>query len=135
MAVKGVVQPRGEGMENPKMVTGQIEVGAEVLEVLNTAKTPPFEIDGAEKTNEELRLNFRYIDLRRPYMQEKLRTRHRVTMVVQGLLQPIGLLGGGDAHVGQEHSGGGQGLPGTQPAGARVASTPSRSRRSCSSRC
>jgi len=90
VAVKGVVQPRGEGMENPKMATGQIEVCAETLDVLNTAKTPPFETDGAEKTNEEVRLSFRYIDLRRPAMQEKLRTRHRVTTVVRDHFNQLG---------------------------------------------
>ena len=55
-------------MENPKLATGQIEVSADAIEVLNTAKTPPFELDGGEKTNEEIRLSYRYIDLRRPDM-------------------------------------------------------------------
>jgi aspartyl-tRNA synthetase len=90
VAVKGVVQPRGQGMENPKLATGQIEVRADVLEVLNVSKTPPFEIDGAEKTNEEVRLNYRYVDLRRPYMQEKLRVRHRVATVVRDYFNRMG---------------------------------------------
>ncbi len=83
IAAKGTVRPRGEGLENPKLPTGQIEVIVEELEVLNTAKTPPFELDNAEKTGEELRLASRYIDLRRPYMQQKLKVRHQVSTFVR----------------------------------------------------
>jgi len=90
IAAKGVVQPRSEGMENPKLPTGQIEVAIEQLEILNTSKTPPFEFDMAEKSNEEIRLASRYIDLRRPQMQNKLRTRHRVTMVVRDYFDKLG---------------------------------------------
>ena len=54
VAAEGLVRPRSEGMANPKLVTGEIEVLAERLEILNTAKTPPFEIDSADKTGEEL---------------------------------------------------------------------------------
>ena len=90
IAATGVVQPRGEGMENPKLPTGQIEVAVEHMEILNTSKTPPFEMDSAEKTGEELRLTSRYIDLRRPPMQNKLRTRHRVTMVVRDYFDKLG---------------------------------------------
>ncbi len=56
VAAQGVVQPRTEGMANPKLPTGQIEVAIEALEILNVAKTPPFEMGSAEKTGEELRL-------------------------------------------------------------------------------
>jgi len=90
MAVAGMVEPRGEGMANPKLATGEIEVAVERLEILNTAKTPPFEIDSAEKTGEELRLTNRYIDLRRPEMQSKLRTRHKVTMIVRDYFDKLG---------------------------------------------
>ena len=83
IAAEGVVQPRSEGMANPKLPTGQIEVAIQQLDILNVSKTPPFEIDAAEKTNEELRLVNRYIDLRRPQMRDKLHTRHRVTMAVR----------------------------------------------------
>src|SRR4030042_1566110 len=61
IAAKGIVQPRSEGMENPKLPTGQIEVAVEQLEILNVAKTPPFEIDNAEKTAEETRLTYRFV--------------------------------------------------------------------------
>lgn len=83
IAAEGIVQPRGQGMENPKLPTGQIEIAVKELEILNIARTPPFEIENAEKTNEELRLTSRYIDLRRPKMQHKLHIRHRVTKIVR----------------------------------------------------
>ena len=83
IAAEGVVQPRGEGLENPKLATGQIEVAIEKLEILNVAKTPAFELDNAEKTLEEHRLANRYIDLRRPVMQDKLRIRHKVTTITR----------------------------------------------------
>jgi len=83
IAAKGHIRPRGQGLENPNLATGQIEVAVEEMEILNTAKTPPFDIEGGEKTNEETRLIHRYIDLRRPQMQQKLQIRHRVTMVVR----------------------------------------------------
>jgi len=90
VAVEGLVRPRSEGMANPKLATGEIEVLAERLEILNTAKTPPFEIDSAEKTGEELRLTHRYIDLRRPEMQSKLRTRHQVTKITRDYFDEMG---------------------------------------------
>lgn len=90
VAIEGIVEPRGEGLENPKLATGQIEVAVEKLEILNTAKTPPFEIDTADKTGEEVRLQYRYIDLRRPAMQEKLKVRHRVTKIARDYLDSLG---------------------------------------------
>ncbi|MBN2137837.1 MAG: aspartate--tRNA ligase [Sedimentisphaerales bacterium] len=90
IAAEGVVQPRSEGMENPKLPTGQIEVAVQRLDILNVAKTPPFELDGAEKTGEELRLTNRYIDLRRPDMQNRLRVRHNVTSVVRDYFDKLG---------------------------------------------
>ncbi len=83
IAASGTVRPRSEGMANPKLVTGQIEVIVDRLEILNMARTPPFDIDNEVRTNEESRLEYRYIDLRRPIMQQKLRTRHRVTTLVR----------------------------------------------------
>jgi len=92
IAAKGIVQPRSEGMENPKLPTGQIEVAVQQVEILNVSKTPPFEIDEAEKTNEELRLASRYIDLRRPKMQQRLRIRHRVNKIVRDYFDRFGFL-------------------------------------------
>jgi len=83
VAASGTVRPRGEGLENPRLATGQIEVIVDHLEILNMAKTPPFEIEDATRTNEETRLLYRYIDLRRPEMQRRFQTRHRVTVLVR----------------------------------------------------
>jgi len=59
IAARGIIQPRGKGLENPKLATGQIEVAVEQFEILSVAKTPPFELEDATKTNEELRLTNR----------------------------------------------------------------------------
>jgi aspartyl-tRNA synthetase len=83
IAAGGTVRPRGEGLENPKLATGQIEVVVDQFEILNMAKTPPFELDGNARTNEETRLTYRYIDLRRSEMQQRLGVRHRVTTLVR----------------------------------------------------
>jgi aspartyl-tRNA synthetase len=85
-----MVEPRSEGMENPKLPTGQIEVEVEDLEILNTAKTPPFEIGDADKTGEEVRLTYRYIDLRRQEMQHILSVRHRVTKLARDYFDSLG---------------------------------------------
>ncbi len=90
IAAQGMVQPRTEGMKNPKLPTGEIEVLIHQLQILNVAKTPPFEIGTAEKTGEELRLTSRYLDLRRPEMQSSLHTRHRVTTVVRNYFDKLG---------------------------------------------
>jgi len=83
IVARGNVRARSEGMENPKLPTGQIEIIVEELEILNTAKTPPFEIDKAEETNEEIRLTNRYIDLRRPQVQKRIYTRYRVSKIIR----------------------------------------------------
>ncbi len=92
IAAKGQIQQRSEGMENPKLPTGQIELAVEQLEILNVAKTPPFEVGSAEKTSEELRLTSRYIDLRRPQVQQRLRVRHRVAKIVRDYFDRLGFL-------------------------------------------
>jgi len=83
IGVRGTVRSRAAGMENPRLSTGEIEVAVEELEVLNQAKTPPFEIDTALSVNEELRLQYRYIDLRRPSMLKRLAVRHRVAKIAR----------------------------------------------------
>ena len=90
VAAAGKVRPRGEGLENPKLDTGKIEVIVEELEILNTSKNPPFEIDNAQSVNEELRLTNRFIDLRRPEMQDKIRVRHRVAKIVRDFFDENG---------------------------------------------
>ncbi len=83
IAVVGSVRPRGDGLENPKIATGKIEILIEEIEILNTAETPAFEIDNADKVSEELRLKHRYLDMRRPEMQNRLKVRHKVTKIVR----------------------------------------------------
>jgi aspartyl-tRNA synthetase len=90
VAASGKVRPRGEGLENPKLDTGKIEIIVDKLEILNTSKTPPFEIDNAQSVNEELRLTNRFIDLRRPDMQHKIRIRHRVAKIVRDFFDENG---------------------------------------------
>ncbi len=72
VAVKGEVRLRPEGMANPKLATGEIEVYINDMEILNKSKTPPFEALHAEKVNDETRLKYRYIDLRNPSIRNCL---------------------------------------------------------------
>jgi aspartyl-tRNA synthetase len=73
LAVTGTVQPRRPGSENPDMPTGAIEILAENILILNTAKTPPFYIRDDARADELLRMKYRYLDLRRPVMQRASR--------------------------------------------------------------
>ena len=84
--VKGVVGRRPAGSENPRMATGEVEVTASELEVISSAKTPPFQIDDDTEADEALRLKYRYLDLRRPRMQRILETRHRVTKIIHAYM-------------------------------------------------
>jgi aspartyl-tRNA synthetase len=88
--VKGLVRERPEGTINPNMRTGQVEVLAHELEVLNKSETPPFHHD--EQANEELRLKYRYLDLRRENMLNNLRLRHKVTMAMREFLDGDGFV-------------------------------------------
>jgi aspartyl-tRNA synthetase len=90
LAVKGIVRERPEGTINPNMKTGQVEVLAHELVVLNRSETPPFHHD--EQANEELRLKYRYLDLRREGMLDNLRLRHRVTMAMREFLDGDGFV-------------------------------------------
>lgn len=80
--VRGKVSSRLEGAENPNLATGDVELIAEELTVLNSALTPPFEVDGDVNVSEDLRLQYRYIDLRRKKMQNLLKMRHQVTGLI-----------------------------------------------------
>lgn len=81
--VHGVVRLRSEETINPNLATGEVEVVAKVLEVLNSAKTPPFYIQDGIDVDENLRLKYRYLDLRRPEMQRNLMLRHKVTKLMR----------------------------------------------------
>ncbi|PSJ23493.1 aspartate--tRNA ligase [Halomonas sp. ND22Bw] len=92
LRISGRVRLRPEGTQNPNMPTGLIEVLAKDVEVLNTAATPPFQLDEHGKVGEEVRLKHRYIDLRRPEMIDKLRLRSRISHSVRAYLEGQGFL-------------------------------------------
>ncbi|TDX29000.1 aspartyl-tRNA synthetase [Modicisalibacter xianhensis] len=92
LRIRGRVRLRPEGTQNPNMPTGLIEVLAKQVEVLNTAATPPFQLDEHGKVGEEVRLKHRYIDLRRPEMIDKLRLRSRISHSVRAYLEGEGFL-------------------------------------------
>jgi aspartyl-tRNA synthetase len=83
IAVRGKVLERPGDMINPKLETGEIEVVTDKLEILNTSETPPFEITSDADVSTELRLKYRYLDLRRPVMQKYLTSRHKVCQVAR----------------------------------------------------
>jgi aspartyl-tRNA synthetase len=92
VAVKGKVRRRGAGLDNPNMPTGQIEVVASELLLLNEAKTPPFSPAEDAIANEEVRLKYRYLDLRRPPMQYNFELRSKVAMAIRNYLVEQGFL-------------------------------------------
>ena len=88
LAVTGLVRPRPEGTVNANLPSGGVEMLAQKLEILNAAETPPFHHD--ENPSEDLRLQYRYLDLRREDMSERLRLRHRVTRSMRNFLDANG---------------------------------------------
>ncbi|MGE5592108.1 MAG: aspartate--tRNA ligase, partial [Betaproteobacteria bacterium] len=90
--VRGVVERRPSGTENPSIATGTIDVVAEGVEVLSKSKTPPFYITEGLEADELLRLRYRYLDLRRPDMQRNLIFRHKLTMAVRRFLDSRGFI-------------------------------------------
>lgn len=115
ISVEGVVRKRPKGMENPKIKTGYIEIKVENLEILNQSETPPIEIDNRTEASEELRLKYRYLDLRRPIMQERLLIRHKVVTSVREFMNSQNFL---EIETPM--------LVKTTPGGARVFKVPSR---------
>ena len=92
IAVRGRVRPRPEGMANTSMLTGEIEIAARELFILNEADTPPFEIDDNVSASETLRLKYRYLDLRRPVMQQTFIIRHRMYQIIRSCLVENGFM-------------------------------------------
>ncbi|MGH7997673.1 MAG: aspartate--tRNA ligase [Opitutaceae bacterium] len=94
IAVSGRVVRRPAGTENAALATGRVELEASALEVLNAADTPPFPLgdDDGDKVNEDLRLTYRYLDLRRPKMRRNLRVRHRATKAIRDYFDEQGFL-------------------------------------------
>jgi len=92
IAVQGEVETRPEGMINPRLKTGTIEVNCDSLRILNTSTPPPFPIDDSLEVGEEVRLRYRYLDLRRPQMQHNLRLRHRAYQLTRQELDGLGFI-------------------------------------------
>ncbi|OPX88744.1 MAG: Aspartate--tRNA ligase [Pelotomaculum sp. PtaB.Bin104] len=92
LAVIGTVRERPEGTANPNLATGEVEVLAQELRILNRAKTPPFYIEDGIDVDENVRLRYRYLDLRRPEMQEAMILRHRAAKSARDFLDEQGFL-------------------------------------------
>ncbi len=92
LKVTGSVRRRPEGTDNPELATGQVEVVAEKIELLNPAKTPPFYLNTEDEIQEITRMQFRYLDLRRPRMQKNILLRHRVIKFIRDYLDSRGFV-------------------------------------------
>jgi aspartyl-tRNA synthetase len=92
IAVRGKVSARSAETQNPKLATGGVEVLADEIRILSEARTPPFPIEDDVATSEDIRLKYRYLDLRRPKMQRNIRLRHKLTMEIRRYLDEQGFL-------------------------------------------
>ncbi len=92
VSVTGTVAPRPEGTVNPKLPTGEIEVRAQRLEVLNKSRTPPLQPTAKDLPGEDVRLKHRYLDLRRPKMQQTLLLRHRIVKIMRDYFDELGFI-------------------------------------------
>ncbi len=90
VTIAGTVTARDEKLINHKMPTGEVEIRVTSIEVLSQSPTPPFMLNEADKVNEELRLQYRYLDLRRPEMQQTVKTRYLVTKMMRDYLGELG---------------------------------------------
>ena len=90
LMAKGKVRARPEGTVNPDMPTGEVEVLGKELRILNAAKTPPFQLDEYSEAGEDIRLRYRYMDLRRPEMQQRMQARAHITSAVRSYLEGQG---------------------------------------------
>jgi aspartyl-tRNA synthetase len=90
--VSGTVRARREGTTNPQLPTGEIEIAAAEIEVLSQAETPPFQIDEHQEVDEQLRLRYRYLDLRRDHMQDNLRLRHQIVGAIRRFFDAEGFV-------------------------------------------
>lgn len=92
LRVQGVVRRRPAGTENPRLATGDVEVAVERLEILNRSQVPPFMVSSDDPVDENLRLEYRYLDLRRPRMQHNLRVRHRIVKAMRDYFDDRGFV-------------------------------------------
>ena len=83
LCAHGTVRPRGEGAINPNLPTGKVEIFVTELKILSAAQTPPFEVNDAKKTKDEIALKHRYLDLRRPSLQRNIKMRHDIARVAR----------------------------------------------------
>ncbi len=90
--IEGLVRNRPAGTENPDMPTGMIEVLGKSMQILNRSETPPFQLDEHQQVGEDVRLKYRYVDLRRPEMINKLRFRSKITNHIRNYLDDNGFL-------------------------------------------
>jgi aspartyl-tRNA synthetase len=92
LAARGTVVHRPEGMINPKLKTGEIDVMASELRILNMSRTPPFVLEDSTQVSESICLQYRYLDMRRPALQKNIMLRHRAAAVVRTYLNNLGFL-------------------------------------------
>ena len=92
LSVKGLVRNRPEGTVNPNMFTGKVEIVVNELEIINTSPVLPLEVDDYKETSEEIRLKYRYLDLRRPSFQKNFILRHRISQTIREYLNKEGFL-------------------------------------------
>ncbi len=92
LKIRGLVRDRPEGTINPDMATGKIEVLGRSVEILNAAETPPFPLDDEREVGEEIRLKYRYIDLRRPQMLQRMRIRSQIASTTRRFLDDNGFM-------------------------------------------
>jgi aspartyl-tRNA synthetase len=92
VSIRGKVAPRPDGTVNPKLATGEIEVRPSAITVLNKSQTPPFQPGAKELPNEDLRLKYRYLDLRRPEMQSTMLLRHRIIRGMRDYFEQYGFI-------------------------------------------
>jgi aspartyl-tRNA synthetase len=92
LRVRGTVRTRPAGTENPRLATGDVEAAIEELEILNRSLVPPFQVNADEAVDENLRLEYRYLDLRRPRMQENIRLRHRIIKAMRDFCDERGFV-------------------------------------------
>ena len=92
LCVKGLVRNRPEGTVNPNMYTGKIEIVVNELEIINSCPVLPLEVDDYKETSEEIRLKYRYLDLRRPSFQKNFIIRHKISQTIREYLNKEGFL-------------------------------------------
>ena len=133
--VEGLIAHRDEETYNPRLATGEVELRAERLTVLSEAQPLPFSLDEDAHVREELRLKYRYLDLRRPALQRALRFRHRVQSAAERFLDGEGFCQVETPMLVQVHPRGRPGLPGAQPGASGHLLCPAPDRRRSSSSC